>query len=89
MNVSLDDNVLERIKQVIIEFSEIQSDLSRLTLDDNLFNLGMSSRASVNLMMGLESEFDIEFPDEMMRKEIFESIGSIGQAVNNLILIKN
>ncbi len=78
--------IYERVKQVIIEFSEIKSDLSKLSQHDNLFNLGMSSRASVSLMIGLESEFDIEFPDEMLRKEVFESIETIGKAIETLSL---
>jgi len=81
-------HILERVKQVVIDFSEIPSELQQLTSDEDLFKLGMSSRSSVSLMMGLESEFDIEFPDEMLRKEIFQSVETIGQAIESLSTAK-
>jgi len=44
----------------------------------------MSSRATVGVMLGLESEFDIEFPDAMLRREVFESVRSIATALETL-----
>lgn len=80
----LDDNTIARIKTVIIDYAELHCDTENLSLDDNLFTIGMSSRASVNLMIGLEAEFDIEFPEDMLRKEVFESIRAIGNAIETL-----
>jgi len=81
-------HILERVKQVVIDYSEIPSELNQLTFNEDLFKLGMSSRSSVSLMMGLESEFDIEFPDEMLRKEIFQSVETIGKAIESLSTAK-
>jgi acyl carrier protein len=44
----------------------------------------MTSHASVNVMLALEGEFDVEFPDHMLRRGVFESIGSISTAVAEL-----
>lgn len=44
----------------------------------------MTSHASVNLMLALEDEFDIEFPDEMLTRSAFESISSIESALTTL-----
>jgi acyl carrier protein len=44
----------------------------------------MTSHASVNLMLGLENEFDIEFPDRMLRRSVFESVASIRAALLEL-----
>jgi acyl carrier protein len=56
------------------------------TLDGNidLFDLGMTSHASVNVMLALEDSFDIEFPDEMLRKSTFESVNAITRALEGL-----
>jgi acyl carrier protein len=40
--------------------------------------------SSVNVMLGLEGEFDIEFPDHMLNKKVFSSIGSIRAAILEL-----
>ena len=45
----------------------------------------MSSQASVNVMLGLEDAFDIEFPDRMLTRAVFESIASIRAALTELL----
>ena len=42
---------------------------------------GMTSHASVNVMLALEDEFDVEFPDEMLKRSVFESIAAIAAAL--------
>lgn len=84
MHTNIDNSTTARIKKVIVDYAELDCDIAQLHLDDDLFTIGMSSRASVNLMIGLESEFDIEFPDEMLRKEVFESVRAIGNAIELL-----
>jgi acyl carrier protein len=77
-------DIYSRIKQVLATQAELNQDASKLDLDDDLFAAGMSSRATVGVMLGLESEFDIEFPDAMLRREVFESVRAIGTALGSL-----
>jgi acyl carrier protein len=44
----------------------------------------MTSHASVNLMLALEDAFDVEFPDHMLKRSVFESISAIGEALREL-----
>ena len=44
----------------------------------------MTSHASVNVMLALEGEFDIEFPDHLLTRAVFASIGAIQAAVDEL-----
>ena len=44
----------------------------------------MTSHASVNVMLALEDAFDIEFPDRMLKRSVFESIASIQAALSEL-----
>jgi acyl carrier protein len=44
----------------------------------------MTSHASVNVMLALEGEFDVEFPDEMLKRTSFESIAAIAGVVDSL-----
>ena len=76
--------IYSQIKQVLAAQAELNKDVSRLDIDDDLFAAGMSSRATVGVMLGLESAFDIEFPDAMLRRDVFESIRSIGNALQTL-----
>lgn len=51
----------------------------------DLYELGLSSHASVNVMLALEDEFDIEFPDEALKKSTFASILNIEQVIGSLL----
>jgi acyl carrier protein len=54
-----------------------------MALEDStpLYQAGMTSYASVQLMLALENEFSLEFPDVMLSREVFESIDSIANAI--------
>lgn len=81
----VNDEVIKKVQEVIVNYAELGDKAAQLTPDDDLFAQGMSSRASVGVMLGLESEFDIEFPDAMLRRDVFESIRSISIAVSSLV----
>ena len=51
---------------------------------DDLYAAGMSSQASVNVMLALEDAFDIEFPDHMLKRSVFESVAAIRSAITEL-----
>jgi acyl carrier protein len=44
----------------------------------------MTSHASVNLMLALEDAFDVEFPDRMLTRGVFDSVSSIAAAIDEL-----
>jgi acyl carrier protein len=73
-----------RIRRVIAELGGLNIDIGRLSDADDLFAAGMTSHASVNVMLGLENEFDLEFPDDMLKRSVFESVGALRDAVSQL-----
>ena len=56
------------------------------TLADNadLYEAGLSSFASVQLMLAIEDTFDIEFPENLLNRKTFASIAAIAAAVETL-----
>jgi acyl carrier protein len=38
----------------------------------------------VNVMLGLEGAFDVEFPDHMLKRNVFNSIATIRAAIMEL-----
>ena len=44
----------------------------------------MTSHASVNVMLALEDAFDVEFPDEMLTRSVFESVYAMATALSTL-----
>ena len=52
-----------------------------LAENDDLYDAGMTSHASVQVMLALEEGFDVEFPDSMLTRNVFKSIDSISAAI--------
>ncbi len=66
----------DRVKEVIVD--QLGADESAVTMDASFVDdLGADSLDIVELIMGLETEFDIEIPDEEAEK-----IRTVGDAVN-------
>jgi acyl carrier protein len=76
--------VNEEIRNVLKQHARLKTDAGELADEADLFESGMTSHASVNVMLGLEDAFDIEFPDRMLKRSVFESIASIEAALTEL-----
>lgn len=74
----------EQIRQVIREHAQLSVDVDTLGDQDDLYQAGMSSHASVNLMIALEDTFDVEFLDSMLTRGVFESVASIEAALRQV-----
>jgi acyl carrier protein len=73
-----------KIREILAEHGRLAKDIGTLTDDADLYQAGMTSHASVNLMLALEGAFEIEFPDAMLRRSVFESVAAIRAAVESL-----
>ena len=76
--------IITRVKQVLKAHGRLGKDAVELEENDDLYDAGMSSHASVEVMLSLEAEFDIEFPDEMLRREVFQTAGAVADAIEKL-----
>ena len=78
------DDTRVEIRQVLRDHGRLPVDIDAVGDGDDLFQAGMSSHASVNLMLALEDTFDVEFPDEMLTRRVFSSVSEIAAAVTQL-----
>jgi len=72
------------IRAILKEHAKLTADAATLAPDADLHQAGMTSHASVNVMLALEGKFDIEFPDRMLRRGVFSSVAAIRAAVEEL-----
>jgi acyl carrier protein len=72
------------IRQIVKDHGRLPTDVDELSADADLYQAGMTSHAGVNVMLALEDHFDMEFPDRMLTRAVFESIASIEAAVTEL-----
>ena len=68
---------------------EILSQQGRMTIDnlgeaDDLYSAGLTSLATVAVMLALEDRFNVEFPEKMLGRSTFRSMESIAEAIVQL-----
>ncbi|HET9103106.1 MAG TPA: acyl carrier protein [Solirubrobacteraceae bacterium] len=80
----MSSDIETRIRAVLAQHARLPVGIDTVSDQDDLFQAGMSSHASVSVMLGLEDTFDVEFPDEMLKRSVFESIASIAAALRTL-----
>jgi acyl carrier protein len=73
-----------RIRQQIKTHARLSSDVGQLSDSADLYDAGMTSHATVMLMLALENEFALEFPDCMLGRSVFESVNAIADAITKL-----
>jgi len=79
------DKITDGIRGVLRDFGRLAVDVSTLADQSNLYEAGLTSHASVTLMLALEDQFNVEFPDRMLRREAFASIAAIRTSLAELV----
>jgi len=72
------------IRSILRQHGRLAVDVDALGDDSNLYEAGLTSHASVTLMLALEERFDIEFPDHLLRRGAFGSIAAIRSGIESL-----
>ena len=74
----MNSEIFERVKGIVMDQLEVEDE--RVTPEANFANdLGADSLDTVELVMALEEEFDIEIPDE-----VAEEIDTVKKAVEHI-----
>ncbi|KQU47097.1 acyl carrier protein [Rhodococcus sp. Leaf278] len=73
-----------RVRTVLEKFGKLPVPVESIDEAADLYDSGLTSHASVNVMIALEDEFDVEFPDTMLQKSTFGSINAIAAAIAQL-----
>ena len=74
----------ETIRGLLAKFGSLPVSIDQLQDDSDLYTAGLSSFASVQVMLGIEEAFDVEFPDTMLNRRSFASIAAIEACVRQL-----
>ena len=75
----------DRIRDVLAAHGRMEVDPHEVDDQADLYELGLTSLASVNVMLALEDAFDVEFPEEVVKKSTFASVRNIERVVEGLV----
>ncbi|PWV99183.1 acyl carrier protein [Hoeflea marina] len=70
------------IREILAKLGGLPVSVDTISDSADLYTAGLSSFASVQLMLGLEDKFDIEIPDHLLNRRSFASIDAIAETVS-------
>lgn len=76
---------LATIRQILAQHGRLAVDATKLGENSDLYQAGLTSLATVNVMLALENQFDIEFPDSKLSRKTFATLESIAETVAELV----
>ena len=74
-----------QIREILSTHGRLSADVSALSDDADLYDAGLTSLITVNLLLAIEDHFDVEFPDELLSRRTFQSIDALSEAVEGLV----
>jgi acyl carrier protein len=74
----------QQIRSILAQHARLQVAVDDLADEADLYQAGLTSLATVNLMLALEEHFDVEFLDRMLGRKTFGSIRSLDEAIAEL-----
>lgn len=77
--------MITEIRDLLHEHARLPVDVASLADDADLYAAGLSSFATVHLMLALEERFDVEFSDDMLNRKSFASIAAIHDGIAGLM----
>lgn len=75
---------IDKIRSIVLQHGRLSCDPEKITPDANLYDLGLTSLTTVNLMLALEEHFDVEFPQHMLSRKTFESVRTLSESIDEL-----
>lgn len=75
----------ERIRAVLDRIGMLPTPVAHVSDGQDLYDAGLTSFGSVQLMLALEEEFDVEFPEKMLTRRTFSSVTAMDQALSELV----
>jgi acyl carrier protein len=74
----------DRIRSVLQQHAQLSQSIEELTDDTDLYRCGLTSHATVNVMLALEDEFELEFPESLLLRRTFASVRAIEEALSSV-----
>lgn len=74
----------QQLRTILDEVGGLSRPAAALGPNDDLFVAGLTSFATVGVMLAIEDEFDVAFPDALLVRATFRSMATLGAAIAGL-----
>lgn len=82
--VAPDRLMLSTLKELVVEHIAALDSVDQVDEQSDLAALGLDSMSALNLLMDMEDEFNVEFPEEYLTAEVFQSPATLAAVVSAL-----
>jgi acyl carrier protein len=82
------DDSKAQVRDILSRHGRLSVPADQLDGGSDLHSAGLTSLATVGLMLALEECFDIEFPDALLSRKTFSSLDSLTAAVDSLRAVR-
>ena len=77
-----------QVRDILSRHGRLSVPADQLADGADLHSAGLTSLATVGLMLALEECFDVEFPDSLLTRKTFSSVDSLTAAVESLRAVR-
>jgi acyl carrier protein len=75
----------ERVRAILKAHGNLTANALELLPNADLYAAGLTSFATVQLMLALEEEFNVEIPEKLLNRRTFQSIEAISNAIKSIL----
>ncbi len=68
------------VRNALAKHGHLAVDVGSLSADDDLYVVGLTSHATINVMIAVEDATGAQFPEHLLRRATFVSIDAIARA---------
>ncbi|GGF86269.1 hypothetical protein GCM10007301_52700 [Azorhizobium oxalatiphilum] len=78
------DDAERMVREILRQHGKLAGSTAAIAVDADLYRLGLSSLATVNVMMDIETRLDADIPEAALTRETFRTIASLCALVTSL-----
>lgn len=75
---------MDKLREILRDHGKLSVDAMSLPEDADLFGAGLTSFATIQVMLAIEDGFDVEIPDDRLNRKTFSSLRELDGVIRSL-----
>lgn len=75
---------MDKLRAILRDHGKLTGDAMTLPEDADLFGAGLTSFATIQVMLAVEDAFGVEIPDDRLNRKTFASLRALDEVIRGL-----
>ena len=75
---------MDKLRAILRDHGKLSADAITLPEDADLFGAGLTSFATIQVMLAIEDAFGVEIPDDKLNRKTFASLRALDETIRSL-----